>query len=234
MIVTIDDREHQTRIKWLQARRDLTVNVERLQVSDYTYGDVGIEFKEISDFINSVTKRYLFRQLSELEENFDKPILVIAGNINDYLTNLRKNIPKYRYMKRPQWEGVAASKRKLFHSTLDSIAKKRRVGVLLFPTETAALEWMHQSITRTYSEGTKKPSGRPILTKKNSDRTPEMEAEDALCALTGVGRGSAKNILKHFGSLKHVINATVEELVEVEGLGKVGAERLVGIFNTQV
>jgi excinuclease ABC subunit C len=44
--------------------------------------------------------------------------------------------------------------------------------------------------------------------------------------IPGVGEGRKKALLRHFGSLKQIRAATIEELSEVEGLGSAVAERI--------
>jgi excinuclease ABC subunit C len=44
--------------------------------------------------------------------------------------------------------------------------------------------------------------------------------------IPGVGEGRRKALLRHFGSLKQVQAATIEQLSEVDGLGPVVAERI--------
>jgi excinuclease ABC subunit C len=44
--------------------------------------------------------------------------------------------------------------------------------------------------------------------------------------IPGVGEGRKKALLRHFGSLKRIREATIEELSEVEGLGSAVAERI--------
>ncbi len=44
--------------------------------------------------------------------------------------------------------------------------------------------------------------------------------------IPGVGEGRKKALLRHFGSLKRIRGATIEELSEVDGLGSAVAERI--------
>ncbi len=53
----------------------------------------------------------------------------------------------------------------------------------------------------------------------------------ALEDVPGVGEGRKKALLRHFGSLKKIRTATIEELAEVEGLGPAVAERIHGYLH---
>lgn len=50
--------------------------------------------------------------------------------------------------------------------------------------------------------------------------------QSSLEAIPGIGEGRRRALLRHFGSLKRVREATIEELAEVEGLGPAVAERV--------
>ncbi|MFT3842620.1 MAG: excinuclease ABC subunit UvrC [Myxococcaceae bacterium] len=49
--------------------------------------------------------------------------------------------------------------------------------------------------------------------------------------IPGVGEGRRRALLRHFGSMKQVQAATIEQLSEVEGLGQVVAERIHGFLH---
>jgi ERCC4-type nuclease len=47
-----------------------------------------------------------------------------------------------------------------------------------------------------------------------------------LSSISGVGPQAAQTLLKEFGSLNNVFNATEDELCQVKGIGKVTAQRI--------
>ena len=47
-----------------------------------------------------------------------------------------------------------------------------------------------------------------------------------LQGLPKVGPRMAKRLIEHFKSVSKIMNASIEELVEVEGIGKVTAEKI--------
>ena len=57
-------------------------------------------------------------------------------------------------------------------------------------------------------------------------RTLRSEQLFILQGLPKVGPTTAKRLLKHFKSVSNVMNATVEDLVRVEGVGEVSAEKI--------
>jgi Fanconi anemia group M protein len=52
-----------------------------------------------------------------------------------------------------------------------------------------------------------------------------------LSMLPGIGPMLAKRLLEHFGSIKSVMNASEEELCEVEKIGKKKAATLYALIN---
>lgn len=55
-----------------------------------------------------------------------------------------------------------------------------------------------------------------------------------LQGLPQIGPMLAKRLLKHFKSVSNVVNASVQDLAEVNGLGKVSAEKIREVLDTEV
>ena len=53
-----------------------------------------------------------------------------------------------------------------------------------------------------------------------------------LQGLPKVGPRMAKKLLRHFGSVSNVMNATTEDLMKVEGVGEVSAEKIRLVLDT--
>ena len=58
-----------------------------LPVGDFVKGNVVIERKTIPDFISSIRKGHLQKQLLQMEENYEKVFLVISGKFSDILAH---------------------------------------------------------------------------------------------------------------------------------------------------
>ena len=54
-----------------------------------------------------------------------------------------------------------------------------------------------------------------------------------LAEIDGIGQGKAKLLLKHFGSIKAVKNASLEDLTEVSGISEKIANNIINHFNKQ-
>ncbi len=226
-MLLIDDRESNKRIDAVKTKIP-DAEVKRLDVGDYIFGDLGVECKEIGDFCESVKENKVFRQLTELATNYQKPILVIIGDIEDHILQLRNTVPKFKFMKGNHWYPLAESIRSRYYSALDSIAKSHHVGIIHFPTDARFAEWLARSIKR--EEAPPKDFQRPIETRKPSDRTLAEEQEDMLVAITHVGRKTAKSLLLTFGSIRGVCEATPEQLRGVSGVGPNTSSHLIDLL----
>lgn len=75
--------------------------------------------------------------------------------------------------------------------------------------------------------------------EKNTDKIlaniEKSKANDATCLLTGlgirnVGKSTAKDIMKAFGSIQSVMAATIDELTAIDGVGEITAQYIVEFF----
>jgi DNA ligase (NAD+) len=78
--------------------------------------------------------------------------------------------------------------------------------------------------------------------EKNTDKIlaniEKSKSNDAVCLLTGlgirnVGKSTAKEIMKHFDSIQTLMEASVEDLVAIDGVGEITAQYIVD-FMTNV
>ena len=76
----------------------------------------------------------------------------------------------------------------------------------------------------------KKAKVYPLRVKEKATR-PEDYARIVVEGLPNVSGQRAINLLKHFGTVRNIANASVEELAEVEGIGRKIAERIYETFN---
>jgi len=78
----------------------------------------------------------------------------------------------------------------------------------------------------------KKAKIYPLRVKEKVTR-PEDYARMVVEGLPNVSGQRAINLLKHFGTVRNIANASVEELAKVEGIGRKIAEKIYGTFNIE-
>ncbi|MFH1399571.1 MAG: DEAD/DEAH box helicase, partial [Candidatus Woesearchaeota archaeon] len=182
---------------------DVQIKLESLKSADYVCSEhVGVEIKNTEDFVNSLIDGRLLGQLKELKQNFLKPVVLIEGTQDIYaIRNVHPNA---------------------IRGLMSTIAVDYSIPVLFSrnPKETAAILRiiaMHEQLDHkkdVYLHGEKKPLS-----------TKELQ-EYIVSSLPGVGATLAKPLLEKFGSVKAVVNASEDELKEVELIGNKKAKRI--------
>ena len=176
----------------------------KLDVADYVVSDdMAVERKTAADFEASLIagKRNLFSQLIDLSRTYKKPVLLIEGV--DAAGDSRLNQNSIR-------------------GALLSIEFDLNVSVFYTKNEeeTALLLKMMAKKEQIHEKKTVNPHG-----KKPAKTTGEQQ-EYTLSSISGVGPHAAQILLREFGSLNNIFNASEEELCRVKGIGKVTAKRI--------
>ncbi len=178
------------------AENNITVNLERLDSADYVVSSrCGIEIKTVEDFVDSIIDGRLLNQIKNLKNNFERPIIVIEGTQDIYgVRNVHHNSILGMMATIAVSYGIPIIQTKSFKETaglLMIIAKREQ-----------------EETSRDFS--------------LHADRKPatlKEQQEYVVSSLPGMGLGLAKPLLKHFKTIKNLINASEKELQEVEKIG---------------
>ena len=200
-VVYADSREGNSKVIRHLTEMEMDVKVHSMAVGDYQVSDeVVIERKTTKDFVDSIIDKRLFKQARELSEEFKKPLIILEGE-NIYNGMLHPNA---------------------IRGTLASLALDFRISII--PTrnsqDTAAM------IKRI---AVREQTGEKTSISIRTDKKPVTMTEQQLFiveSLPNIGPVNAKNLLKHFGSVSNVLNASESDLQEVEGIGKKTAENI--------
>ncbi len=178
------------------AEDNVIINLEKLEYADYVLSSrCGVEIKTVEDFVDSIIDGRLLQQIKNLRNNFERPIIVIEGTNDIY--------------------GVRNVHHKSILGMMATIAVSYGIPIIQTRNfkETAGLL---QIIARREQEETSRDFSL------HADRKPatlKEQQEYVVSALPGMGLGLAKPLLKHFRTIKNIVNASVEELKEVEKIG---------------
>ncbi len=203
--VLADHREKNNRI--VKELIDLGVSVKTAQLESADYlvsGRVGVELKQVPDFVASIIDGRLLEQVRDLKKNFERAVLIIEGEEDIY--SVRK---------------VHAN---AIRGMLSCIVLDFGVPVLYTknPKDTAGLlavmAQREQNKERDFSYHERKP------------HSLKEQQEFLVSSLPGIGVQTAKLLLEHFGSIKALVNASQEEMEEIKGVGEKTAEKLVKLF----
>jgi ERCC4-type nuclease len=84
--ILVDERERKSGIPDLLRRAGAIIDFAQLKVGDYVVSpETAIERKTIQDLLNSIYDGRLFIQCSQLNEHYLKPVLIVEGNIVDFM-----------------------------------------------------------------------------------------------------------------------------------------------------
>ena len=199
LVIGIDDRE----LRSATARRlyelGCRFDSQRLAVGDYVVSTrCCIERKNDSDFEQSIMDGRLFAQASELCSSYNAPVVGIVGS------------------------NFCRLDRKAIRGAQCSLAVDFRIPVFFFLSEEDFAEFVFSLAFREQATGNGPPR---MQTAKKEIPLADLQ-QLAVESLPTIGPVHAKALLSRLGSVAKVYNAPVEELVQVEGIGKVRAERM--------
>ena len=185
------------------AEDNVIVNLERLEYADYVVSSrCGIEVKSVEDFVDSIVDGRLLQQIKNLKNNFERPIVVIEGEQNIYAV---RNVHQNSIL-----------------GMLATIAVSYGIPIIQTRNfkETSALL---QIIAKREQDETGKDFSL------HADRKPatlKEQQEYAVSSLPGINLALAKPLLRHFKTVKNLVNASEKELQEVEKIGPVKAKQI--------
>lgn len=208
--IFVDHRERSSGVIKELIKREIEVIEKQLILADFVIktknlnGEiltVGVERKTINDFLNSIIDKRIISQLINLKKHFDTPLLILEGEENIYqIRNFHPNAIR----------GMLASIAIDFNIPILHTRNNKDTANLL----------------AIIAKRLEKPRSLPSLLKKRKPLTLEQQQEFLIESLPGIGPTISKSLLNRFKTIKKIINATEEELKEVEKIGPKKIENL--------
>lgn len=197
VVLVADDRERASGIPGLlEQMPDVELRVERLALGDYRVeGSVLIERKSAGDFAQSLVDGRLFGQAARLADSPDRPAFIIQGTPKD-------------------WSGLGV-RREALQGALVTLMLIFDIPVLRAANADEAARlilYAGRQLARL-----RDPNHAPYhQAKAKRKRTRQLRL---LQTLPGVGSERAKLLLERFGSIRACLEAPVEELQKIDGIG---------------
>jgi len=204
--IVIDDRERKSGIPELIKKIGINVEIKTLQVGDYIVSpETVVERKSIQDFMSSIFDGRLFDQCNRLKENFQFPIILLEGNV-DEIEDIMEN---------PF----------VFYGAMSTIVIDFKIPIIPTPNASDTAKLLVAMCSR------KESTNGHYLKKIKKSTDIEKQQLSVLSSLPGVGEKTAIRMLEKFGTPLQVLGASVTDLSKVSGLGNERAKKIKKMLN---
>jgi ERCC4-type nuclease len=164
-------------------------NVDRYVVSDRLV----VERRTSSTFLRGIMDKTLFTSAVYLREHWDLPVLIVEGEVHNYYAGFSPQAIRGALTSMVIEYGIT-----ILHSEgLEETAEM--IGMLAKQEQTGIPEIS-------------------MVPKRKADDLPDLQRR-VIEMLPGSGRVLAKALLRHFGSVQAIVEASEDELREVRGVG---------------
>tara|TARA_R100000008_G_scaffold18473_1_gene9326 strand:+ start:16146 stop:16862 length:717 start_codon:yes stop_codon:yes gene_type:complete len=197
-------------------RNGISVVRRNLPVGDYLLGDkICVEAKSIGDLFQSSHSGHLWRQLDNMDANYERFFLVVHGTVAKHLTQMKHNGYKSTYSKiQNELTG-----------TLARIMADFDCQVFYTPTHGEAAQFIVKLHSKSH-KGARRHGARALRRVSTNDVRADM-----LLTIPGFGPDLVEKLLDKCGSIEEMIHQ--QSLKEVRGLGSTLRERLLSVLTSE-
>lgn len=175
---------------------------------------VGIERKAVNDLVQSIQTKRIFNQVAKLKRSHKYCFLMITGSLAEHEARMRSMKLKVN--------------RPVIMGTLASLIVRDGINVSWWPSDSILIEMAYRVCVKV-SEG---------KWKQERSMEPKYEMYDPVSMLNMhvpmVSRDRAKKLLKHFGNIANMGQATVSQIAVVPGIGTETATLIHRVLHTGV
>ena len=211
VLIYVDTREQQSSVLEELAAKNALIKVQQLEVGDYVLTDqIVVERKTVEDFLNSMLDGRLFDQCLKMSSNYEMPLLLIEGKPEDLYSS--RNIHKNAVV-----------------GALTTIALHYRLPVLFTRNAEETADFLYVTAKREQLN-----EGRDIRLRvgRKGLTLPEQQLF-IMESLPLVGPSMARALLKKFGSIEKLVQASDGELQEVEKMGPKKAKAIRAVLTAK-
>ncbi len=204
MNIYVDTREFRSDVVKYLAEEFRVIPVQ-MDTGDYAISrDILVERKHTNDFLESLRDGRLFTQLKKLKNACSKPIIIIEGD-SLFTRGFHENAIY----------GALASIIVDFYVPLVFTKNARETAKII-----SAMVHRADKEKRDYS-----------IRKSSGTMSDEERQQYIVESLPNISVTLSKRLLEHFGSVRKIMDAEVQELIQVHGIGRKTAEELHEIIN---
>ena len=181
-----------------------------LAPADYVIAeDYAVERKKLHDFFRSVFDGRLFEQAERLTKTYENACLLVEGNVIHAVKGVR--VPQ------------------AFWGALVKVMVENRVSIIFTPDEKHTAMFLRALAKKLQEEERRK------ITVKHKPKMYTLRQRQLLAvqSLPKIGPERAEVLLKRFGSVRRVFQASKNELLSVKGLGKKTVQAIMELLDTK-
>jgi DNA excision repair protein ERCC-4 len=214
--IVVDERERNSNIPELLKSAGANIDFTQLKVGDYLVSsETAVERKTVRDLMSSIYDGRLFVQCSDLVKHYQKPLLVVQGNMSELAETAE-------YIEDGDTK-PNAEKMLLAYDALITVTMEFRIPTIHTPTAEQTAQLLVTLVNRSLREG--KATG-PLLRKIKKENPLYIQQLSILASLPGVGDKLAMRMLRKFDTPIKALNASAAELSIIPGFGLTRAERV--------
>jgi ERCC4-type nuclease len=194
----------------------LTIARRELLVGDYLLGNACVESKSIADLFQSSHNGHIWRQLENMDANYERFFLLIHGTVKDYIAQVNNRGGKrLTYTKiQNQLTGTIARIMADFDCQVYRALNHSEGSVFICR--------LHDKLHKPASR-----HGAKVINKVSTNDV----RKDVLLSIPGVGMQLAERLLESCGSLEEMCHE--QSLREVKGLGKTLKNRIIETLTSE-
>jgi DNA excision repair protein ERCC-4 len=220
--IVVDERERNSSIPDLLKNAGAVIDFAQLKVGDYIVSsETAVERKTIRDLISSIYDGRLFVQCSDLVKHYQKPLLVVQGNIAN-LAEIPEDMEDNDLNRQ-------VARMPLAYDALVTVAMEFRIPIIPTPSAEHTAQLLVTLVNRSLREG--RTTG-PLMRKIKKENPVYIQQLSVLASVPGVGEKLAARMLKKFDTPIRALNASAAELATIQGFGLTRAERVRKILDT--
>lgn len=218
--VVVDSREDakHPEFKTMISREGLRIAVRELPAGDFLLlaapgkQSVLVERKTVDDLANSIRDGRIWDQSRVLQEaaiqDGHRPVIVIEGSLE-------------KLERHSGWKIQSVLR------AIDTLVLDMNIPLMFTPNKGATIAWI---VAKAKSLG--RTEEKRILRMRTEKKPMSLEERILYVAEGIVGPVLARRLLAKFKTLRNIANASVYELMSVEGVGEKRAQEIYAIFNT--
>jgi DNA excision repair protein ERCC-4 len=218
--IVVDEREKSSGIPELLKNAGAVIDFAQLKVGDYIVSpETAVERKTVRDLVSSIYDGRLFVQCSDLVKHYQKPLIVVQGNIAE-LAEIPEDAENGKRL---------AERMPLAYDALATVATEFRIPIIHTPSADQTAQLLVTLVNKSLREG--KATG-PLLRKIKKGNLVYIQQLSVLSSVPGVGEKLAARMLEKFQTPKRALNASMAELASIPGFGLARAERVRKILDS--